>query len=388
MTLLPNLERMLGDAAANLAVSGGETAAESPTRGQHSWGPRVRLRRGLPRRRGRLTKRVRGLGLIAQVALLLTSVSALAAGGVASYLLISSRSSTRTLAAFECQITHESGVGVNAVTGDPLIDCAAAWPSATEGRRVAPKLSVWGTTSGREDALVQPASWGPPRNTRRVHWRPLSPDWTVDLQIVALNDQLSNISVNPTGIGLDIGRCTRAQVVVAAVRSFLGDDGLRSWHVEVGWLSRGPAAAGCHPFLANVDPKLQTVQLLALPGQTRPRPIPRRLRKVVTAEATALQKLRLLYRRVNRILATRCDAVATAAALWSRQAKAAGFSPTTLALWRAANAVAGHQPASFAYHYSLFTQPASQPAGSCARVLVMVVPGSGLANVYAARITP
>jgi hypothetical protein len=387
MTLLPNLERMLGDAAANLAVRADGTAPASPTRVRPPWGLLVRRRREVPRPRARLTRRLRGLGLIAQAALLLTSVSALAAGGVASYLLISSRGGTHTLASFDCQITRESGVGVTAVTGDPLIDCAAAWPSASEGRRVAPKLAVWGTTSGREDALVQPASWGPPRNTRRVHWRPLSPDWTVDLRIVALNDQLSNISANPTGIGLEIGRCTRTPAVVGVVRSLLRDDRLASWHVEVGSLSRGPTA-GCHPFLPNVDAKLRTVQLLALPAQTRPRSIPPRLRKIVAAEATALRKLRLLYRRVNRALSTHCDAVSTAATLWSRQAKAAGFSPTTLALWRAANAAAGHQPASFAYHYSLFTQPASQPTGSCARVLVMVVPGSGLANVYAARVTP
>jgi hypothetical protein len=327
------------------------------------------------------------LGVIAQVALLLTSVSALAAGGVASYLLIAARSSTSTLADFSCLITHESSVGVNAVTGDPLIDCAAAWPSATEGRSVAPKLAVWGTTSGREDALVQPASWGPPRNTRRVHWRPLPQTWTVDLRIVALNDQLSNISVNPTGIGLSLGRCSRAAAVVGAVRAMLREDALRKWQVRSGSLSRGGSLAGCHPYLANVDAKIHTVQVLALPAQTRQRPVPARVRKALVAEDVAVRKLGAMYRRVNRTLAARCETVAAAAALWSRQAHAAGFSPTTLALWRAANSGA-HLVANFADHYTLFRQPASQRGASCARVLVMLVPGSGLANVYAARITP
>jgi hypothetical protein len=94
-----------------------------------------------------------------------------------------------------------------------------------------------------------------------------------------------------------------------------------------------------------------------------------------------------LETRVNSVLATRCESVNAATALWTSEARTAGFSPTTLAYYRAVNTSPGPVASRFDYYYTLVKQPASQHTGSCAHVLVMRA-GGGSLTVYAARITP
>jgi hypothetical protein len=336
------------------------------------------------RARGRrLWRGARHLSIAAQLGLAFSSISALAGGGVVSYLLLSDNS-TRTLASFSCNLTPLSAVGVNAVTGAPLIDCAAAWASATAGRAAAPPLAVWGTSSGTESAVVQPASWGPPRGNAHTHWRRLPAGWTVNLGVVELTDQLSDISISPYGGP----PCTYAGRDVRVVRSLFAADGLDSWQVSVS--PSGPGAgvsAACRWTLANVDGGARTVELLqASAPNRRPVPLSAQQRRLAGEAAAADRRLVALHGRVNRVLGARCESVSAAAALWSADARAAGLRPTTLAFWRAVNARSGPQPSGYFDRYTLYRQPPSQHTGSCAHVLVMVVPGSGLANVYAARI--
>lgn len=98
-----------------------------------------------------------------------------------------------------------------------------------------------------------------------------------------------------------------------------------------------------------------------------------------------MRKVYTLSSRVNRVLWTRCETVRAAAALWTREARAAGFLPATLSFWRALNGP--NPPRDAAYHYTLYKQPPSQHTGACAHILVSVE-GGGSRTVYAARITP
>jgi hypothetical protein len=110
----------------------------------------------------------------------------------------------------------------------------------------------------------------------------------------------------------------------------------------------------------------------------------------------AYHQLLGLYTDVNRQLSARCESVPAAAQLWTRTARAAGYTPATLALWKAVN---GHTPLPgdltprnlalsplFSRAYTLYQQPASQQTGRCAHVLV--VNASGISSVYVARIQP
>ena len=99
-------------------------------------------------------------------------------------------------------------------------------------------------------------------------------------------------------------------------------------------------------------------------------------------------KLAELDRSVNRLLAKRCQSVDSAAAQWTRAARAAGFYPTSLSYYRTLNAVPSPVPSRLADHYyTLVRQPASQRTGTCAHILVMRA-GSGDLTVYAARVAP
>lgn len=336
--------------------------------------------------RSRSLARARKLSVALQLGLALTSVSALAAGGVAGYLLLAANDKTHTLAAFECEVQRSSEAGIDAVTGSPRLDCATAWPQATGGRAAAPPLAVWGTAAGKEVAVVRPASWGPPRRSHRWRWRRLPASWTVDLRVVALSDQLHNISLSPEGVALDLGGCAHADDVAAIVHSLLREDGLESWHVVVKAFGARKVSTGCAPLNASVLAGTKTVELLQGNGQASRSRVTPRLRRLEAEQKSAHHGLLSLYMQVNRKLADRCESVSAAAALWSRDARLAGFSPTTLAFWRAANSGKMSLPGSFFRHYTLYRQPSTQHTGNCARVLVMIAPGSGLASVYAARI--
>jgi hypothetical protein len=89
---------------------------------------------------------------------------------------------------------------------------------------------------------------------------------------------------------------------------------------------------------------------------------------------------------VNATLSANCESVARAAALWTQADKTVSITSATLAFWRHANDGQHVDPTAFPYRDTLYERPASQITGNCAHVLVMVVPGSGLASVYAARI--
>jgi hypothetical protein len=333
---------------------------------------------------GRLFRRVRRLSVALQLGLAVTAVSALAGGGIAGFLLSRENNRTGQLAAFECATTRHGSVGISAVTGDPIIDCAANWPQASGGQSTAPPLTAWRTTVGKEVALVQPTSWGRPPRSRYWRWQRLPVGWTVDFGVVDLTDQLGNIS-------FDSGPCAYAGRTVQAVLSLLRADNLASWSVTVAPNSARPVSSACRPLIPNVAGVTRSVQLIQLPAPAKLRlgqVPPQRVQTLLRESRAAHRKLATLYADVNGILASRCATVSAAATLWTRIARAAGFRPTSLAFWRAANARNGLPPARFFDHYTLFKQPASQPTGTCAHVLVMVVPGSGIANVYAARIKP
>jgi hypothetical protein len=360
-------------------------------------------------RRWPLLDRVRRLGLALQVGLAVSSLSALAGGGTVAYLSLFSGGTAATLASFQCEISegHDLtfGAGNDAITGNPIVDCAAAWPQVTSGAAAAPALAAWATTSGAEVAVVQPMSWGAPKpvqwrvervagQLRRIrvnqHWRRLPRGWTVDLGVVELTDQLNNISISPYGGP----SCTYISDDVRAVRSLLRSDGLMSWRVIA---SNSPmpsnpesVSSACRNTIPMVASPAHTVLLLQSgPAASVSVRVPAATRLAITESSAAARELRLLYRRVNHTLNGRCHSVGAAASLWIRQARAAGFSAATPAFYRAMSA--SHSllpPRGFFDHYTLYMQPASQHTGACAHVLVMVVPGSGLANVYAARITP
>jgi hypothetical protein len=370
---------------------------------------------------------LRSLSFVAQLTVAMVSLSVCAGAAVAAYVVFEG-GAARELPSFECQTDGRMTTIIPAITGSPLVDCAASWPQASGGREAAPPLTIWGAADGqRLVAVAGPASAGPPAGGNNFHWRRLPDSWTVDLPLVALNDQLNNISLpfnpGPTSV------CSFSGPDIAAVRSLLTADGLDDWNVTMR-RQNGPVATGCQVvFAANVDAQHRTVELLQAELQPVPTmtegtsaapdtdtatagttPATDTVTSAASSAATsttgsptiadsyaqslmrdaqlARTQLRQLYTTVNATLSANCESVADAAALWSQAAQADGFTPATLAFWRQANDGQSLDPRTFPHHYTLYEQPASQDTGRCAHVLVMVVPGSGLANVYAARIAP
>ncbi len=86
----------------------------------------------------------------------------------------------------------------------------------------------------RPSVATRPATSGGQR------WARLPNTWTVDLPIVALQDQLANIDTPFTSLP---GQCSYAARDVAAVRSLLVADGLSDWKVQVP-ASSGPVSDG------------------------------------------------------------------------------------------------------------------------------------------------
>jgi hypothetical protein len=372
-------------------------------------------------RRGRPFRRLQALSRVSQVAVALASLSVFAGVAVAAYVVFAG-GAARELPAFECETAARVTTIIPAITGSPLVDCAASWPQATGGRTAAPPLAIWGADDGqRLVAVAGPVSAGPPADGDQFHWQRLPDSWTVDLPVVALNDQLSNISL-PFNSGIT-NTCSFRRSDIAAVRSLLHADGLDAWHVTLRAQS-GQLSSGCRiVFAANVDAQHRTVELLQASPQAEVMPATSgtTLAPVTTSTAAttstatssttppnvasptlgdsyaqslahdarlAQARLKEIYTAVNARLSANCESVANAAALWNRAARTAGFRPATLAFWRQANDGKRPDPRTFPYHYTLYQQPASQNTGDCAHMLVMVVPGSGLANVYAARIAP
>lgn len=338
-----------------------------------------------PRRIGtgrRLMRRLRSLGTVAQAGVALGLLSGCAGVAVAGYLLLAG-SQARMLPEFECQIDGSSDAITQAVTGSPLVDCATIWPSATGGRESAPPLAVWGVRSGqRLVAIVRPARLGPPAGGSR-HWARLPASWTVDLSIVALNDQLSNIDQPFTDLPQPI--CSYARNDVAAVRSLLRADGLSGWKVDVRG-SNMPVSQGCRPMTPVVDGANRRVVLVQFSAPKDQRAS----RETQTIDRNVMHDYRQLlglFTDVNRQLSTSCRSVPAAAGLWTRAAHAAGYTPTTLAWWKTLNAQS-RDTGIIAKRYTLYLQPSSQRTGRCAHVLTMGAPGAGAPDVYVARIRP
>jgi hypothetical protein len=299
------------------------------------------------------------------------SLLAGAAGAATAGYLLLAGAPARTITAYECQINGRSDAIVNVVTGSPLVDCAAAWPSATGGRSSAPPLTGWVTTSRRRAALVRPTVLGRPA----PGWRRLPAGWTVRLPLVVLSDQLDDVA-QPFNRG-----CSRAAADEHAVQAILTADHLDGWTVSVS--ARGSSPTACVHTIPVIEPRSRTVQLQRLALPTVAPPAARQRHELGSTERTQ-QRLAALQRRVNATLDRGCATVAAAAALWQRTARTAGFTPATLDYWRALNAGDGHD-AGRGVHYTLYRQPASQDTGRCAHVLVS---GSSVATVYAARLTP
>ena len=327
--------------------------------------------------RGGLLRRLRALGALAQVAVAVAVLTCCAGGAVAGYLLLAG-AQARQLPSFECEINGSLTAIANAVTGNPIVDCRALWPSASAGREVAPPLAVWGVTNGRQlVAVARPLRLGPPRSERGQRWARLPNTWTVDLPIVVLQDQVSNIDRPFTPLP---GECSYAARDVAAVRSLLVTDGLSDWKVQVE-ASAGPVSIGCRPIVASVLGPSRTVLLSQLPAQSGGQAS---LSVAARSALRAHNRLLSLYREVSRRLSRMCASVPAASALWVRLARAAGYRQATLAWWHQINFGAR---AGDGRHFTLYEQPASQHTGQCAHVLVMVE-GGGSTNVYVARIRP
>jgi hypothetical protein len=270
-----------------------------------------------------------------------------------------------------------------AVTGSPVVDCATIWPSASGGREAAPPLAVWGVRNGqRLVAIVRPARLGPPSGGYR-HWARLPASWSVDLPIVALNDQLSNI--DQPFIDLPQPICSYAHADVAAVRSLLLADGLSGWKVEVSG-SNMPVSRGCRPTTPIVDGANRRVLLVQFSAQKAEQGAAPAMQTIDRNVMYAYRQLLGLFTDVNRQLSTSCQSVPAAARLWTRAAHAAGYKPATLTWWRALNANGPGD--TVAKRYTLYLQPESQRTGRCAHVLVMGAPGAGPPNVYVARMRP
>lgn len=339
-----------------------------------------------PRRIGtgrRLLRRLRSLGAVAQAEIALGLLSGCAGVAVAGYLLLAG-SQARVLPEFECQIEASSDAITQAVTGSPLVDCATIWPSATGGREAAPPLAVWGVKTGKPlAAIVRPARLGPPAGGYQ-QWARLPATWTVDLSIVALNDQLRNIDQPFTDLPQPI--CSYANDDVAAVRSLLLADGLGGWKVEVQG-SNLPVSQGCRPVSPVVDGANRRVLLVQFSTQKDKQGVSRETQIINRDVMHVYRQLLGVYTGVNRQLSTNCQSVPAAARLWRRAAHAAGYEPTTLAWWRVLNTRSGN-PNTIGRRYTLYLQPSSQRTGRCAHVLVMGAPGAGAPEVYVARIRP
>jgi hypothetical protein len=344
------------------------------------------------RRSGRwqLIRRARQLSAGIQLGLAVSTISALATGGTLAFLFLSG-GHTKTLASLECNTTRNSAAIINTITGNPIIDCASAWPSATGGRAAAPPLTAWGLANDTKVAVVQPTSWGPPGQIGGVAWRRLPGDWTVDLAVVELTDQLNDITTKLSGTAITpsgVSPCSYARDDKRIVQSLLAADGLSSWRVIVRPTDPGRAVSpGCRVTVPNVDGAGRTVQLLQF-GPTQPHR--QTLKQRNSANETVIANLTLakLDRDVNGLLARQCQSVDDAAARWSRAARSAGFHPTSLAYYRALNAAPNPVASRLAdYYYTLVRQPDSQHTGTCAHILVMRAGGGNL-TVYAARIAP
>jgi hypothetical protein len=361
----------------------------------------------LPHPRQTWWRRLRSRGLVAQLAVLAAALSVFAGAAVAGYALFNG-GPARQLAAFECQIDGNFSAMVDAVTGNPIRDCAGAWAQATGGRSTAPRLAIWGADNGqRLVAVVAPASAGRPSGDDHFHWKRLRDSWTVNLPLVVLNDQLSNINL-PFNGGAD-SPCSFTASDVTAVRSLLRTDRLKGWRVTLR-AQAGKLSRGCRSVFTDVFGASRTVQLIqAVPTRppskssaqsgssslTETRTTPARGPKLSAyqlalthAAIAAYKRETRLYTNVNAQLSAHCASVPNAVRLWRRAATAARFSPTTLGFWHTVNARQHPDPATFFGHYTLYVQPAGQHTGSCAHVLVMDVGGSGIPNVYVARIAP
>jgi hypothetical protein len=339
-------------------------------------------------KRGRM-RRLRQLGLFAQVAFAVTSFSALGGAATGAYLWLTSNSpGTRALPQFECSIAIQGRVtgatlGVSSVTGDPLIDCAAALTQA-QGRP-APRLVAWG--NGFQTAVVRRAGSGPPSGAGA--WRQLPAGWTVDLPVVELNDQLNDISAGMAD-GMD---CTYASRAKRVARALLVADGLHGWRVAL-HANNGPLVQGCRQIAPNVDAPERTIELIQIQELGRPTHVTPLQHRRQHEYASALASLLRLQAHANRSLGERCATVTQAASLWQREARLSAFVLATPAFWREVRALGETDrsgpprlPRGFFRHYTLFRQPPSQPTGACAHLLVQDDGGDQLI-VYAARMAP
>jgi hypothetical protein len=328
------------------------------------------------RRPGReLLRRLRSLGALAQAGVAIALLTGCAGVAVAGYVLLAG-SQARQLPSFECEVDGWDAI-TNAVTGSPIADCRATWPSASGGREASPPLAIWGVTNGQQlVAVVRPVRLGPPRSERGLRWARLPDTWTVDLPIVALQDQLDNIDTPFRSLP---GECSYVAGDFAAVRSLLTADGLSDWKVQV-QASEGEVSGGCRPTAASVLGPSQTVLLSQMPAQTAGSASSPAVQRALQAH----NRLVNLYREVSRRLSSTCVSVPAAARLWISLARTVGYRQATLAWWHQINA---GSRAGDDRHFTLYEQPAWQHTGQCAHVLVMAE-GGGLTNVYVARIHP
>lgn len=356
---LVEASRALHASDASTPINGVAAAAACATRSRH-----------------RHLRRVRSLGALAQAAVAIAVLTGCAGVAVAGYLLLAG-AQARQLPSFECEINGSFTAITTAVTGNPIADCRTLWPSASSGREAAPRLAIWGVTNGRQlVAIARPLRLGPPHSAHGQRWARLPDTWTVDLPVVVLQDQLSNIDTPFTPVP---GECSYAARDIAAVRSLLVSDGLSGWKVQVQG-SDGSVSSACRPIIASVLGPSRTVLLSQMPAQGDGQSLSAAARSALRAH----NRLLGLYREVNRRLSRTCISVPAAAALWLRLAHAAGYRQATLAWWHQVNV---DSSADDERHFTLYQQPAAQHTGQCAHVLVMAE-GGGPANVYVARIRP
>jgi hypothetical protein len=353
-------------------------------------------------------RRLRALGRASKLGIALTTVGL--GGGIAfAATQLIPGSSSYHLAAFGCGPNPSVGFSVGAVTGSPLIDCSVAWPQMTRGHRV-PPLQVWAKDSGREaTAIVVPAALGNPMGNQKYSgvWTRVPDSWHIDLRLTVLNDQLGNISM-PFDAD-HAGGCSREPEDVTAVRRVLTTDRLSGWRVVVQGqhavgpndvVNGAPYRRGCYATTSSVEfarhevvlrqflPAAQpatTITTTTTAGQADARHRQRKVSEARRAIQTAYLQLRSVYLRVNRRLSLRCESVGQASRVWVDAAAAVGFKQPAPSFWRP---LRPRPDVRYFHHYLLYRQPAGQRTGTCAHVLVMGVPGDGVATVYVARVSP
>jgi hypothetical protein len=219
-----------------------DTDIDTDTRGSRSPG------RGR-RRPARRSRRTIGLAIAAAATI---GVGGTAAAGA----LWSARARTSTSISCFPDASGNDVAVIPASSGDPVADCAAAWPNAFG--RPAPDLAAHETEQG--GVAVAPRAAGTPAGAV-----PLPPGWRQDVAVVQLEHELGDTSrgIGDGGGDGDDPTCRRVADAERVVRSQLARLRLDDWTVD----NRGDRGGRCAYAVIHGDERRVEV---AVPPPSRP----------------------------------------------------------------------------------------------------------------------